>query len=164
MKAWWERWLWNLYPCYFFTGARVRRIDLSAAWVRVELPLTWRTRNIVGTLFGGFLYAAADPIFMVMLRRMLGPDYVVWDKAASIDFVHPGRTRVTADFRIPAEDFALIREAVDRDGRTERHYPVEWVDASGVVVARLDKTVWIGSLAYVKKRALEKKSRSTDLL
>ena len=54
--------------------------------VRVKLPLNWRTRNYVGTIFGGSLYGAVDPVYMIMLMKVLGRDYVVWDKAASIRF------------------------------------------------------------------------------
>ena len=44
-------------------------------------------RNYVGTQFGGSLYAMTDPFFMLMLMENLGRDYVVWDKAANIEFV-----------------------------------------------------------------------------
>jgi hypothetical protein len=36
---------------------------------------SWRTRNYVGTIFGGSMYSAVDPIYMVMLTRRLGKDY-----------------------------------------------------------------------------------------
>ena len=59
--------------------------------VRVKIPLNWKTRNGVGTIFGGSLYAAVDPIYMTMLIKLLGPDYLVWDKSAAIRFLKPGR-------------------------------------------------------------------------
>jgi hypothetical protein len=34
--------------------------------------------------FGGSLFALTDPFYMIMLATNLGPEYVVWDKAASI--------------------------------------------------------------------------------
>jgi hypothetical protein len=30
--------------------------------VRVRVPLGWRTRNYVGTIFGGSMYGAVDPL------------------------------------------------------------------------------------------------------
>jgi hypothetical protein len=44
------------------------------------MPLSWRTRNYVGTIFGGSMNSAVDPIYMVILIRRLGKDEVVWDK------------------------------------------------------------------------------------
>src|SRR2546422_8429965 len=60
---------------------------------RSRLPLSWRTRNYVGTIFGGSMYGAVDPVYMVMLIKLLGPGYTVWDKAAAIRFRRPGRDR-----------------------------------------------------------------------
>lgn len=59
---------------------------IASDWreLHLKLPLTWRTRNYVGTIFGGSMFAALDPVYMVMLIKALGRDYVVWDKAATI--------------------------------------------------------------------------------
>jgi hypothetical protein len=38
------------------------------------MPLSWRTRNYVGTIFGGSMNSAVDPIYMVILIRRLGKD------------------------------------------------------------------------------------------
>jgi acyl-coenzyme A thioesterase PaaI-like protein len=57
-------------------AARELRVTYIAAdWreVRIQLPLNWRTRNYVGTIFGGSLYGAVDPIYMIMLIKALGP-------------------------------------------------------------------------------------------
>ena len=83
------RWTFNLFPAYRGTGARVTYIASDFREARVRLPLNWRTRNYVGTIFGGSLYGAVDPMYMILLIKILGPDYVVWDKAATIRFVSP---------------------------------------------------------------------------
>src|SRR5271155_5915288 len=88
--------LMNLVPAYFGTGGRLTYIADDWREVRVEIPLTVRTRNYVGTIFGGSMYGAVDPIYMLMLIRRLGPDYLVWDKAATIEFKKPGRETLHA--------------------------------------------------------------------
>src|SRR4051812_40173463 len=87
----WLRWRFNLIPAFRGTGGRVAYIASDYREVRVRLLLSWRTRNYVGTIFGGSLYGAVDPIFMLMLIWLLGREYVVWDKSASIRFRKPGR-------------------------------------------------------------------------
>ena len=74
----------NLHPTYHSTGGRVKWISADWKKVVVEIPLNWRTRNYMGTIFGGSMYSAIDPIYMIMLIRCLGPGYTVWDKAATI--------------------------------------------------------------------------------
>ena len=107
----------NLFPAYRATGGRVTYVADDLREVRVELKLRWLTRNLVGTLFGGSLYGAVDPLYMVMLMRLLGRDYVVWDKAATIRFRRPGRGTLHATFRIDEGELDAIREAVAREGR-----------------------------------------------
>jgi hypothetical protein len=55
----------------------------------VQLKLNLRTRNRVGTVFGGSIYSSVDPYFMLLLMEVLGKNFVVWDKAASVKFVRP---------------------------------------------------------------------------
>jgi hypothetical protein len=86
----------NFYAPLLGAGIRSKKIDKNT--IRVEMKLTALNRNIVGTHFGGSLYAMCDPWFMLILMRNLGPDYVVWDKAASIQFLMPGRGKVSATF------------------------------------------------------------------
>ena len=81
-----DRWKFNLFPAYRGTGGRVTYIRGDWSEVRIVVPLSWRTRNYVGTIYGGSLYGAVDPIYMLMLMRSLGPEYVVWDKAAAIRY------------------------------------------------------------------------------
>lgn len=96
------RWAFNFFPAFRGTGAWITYIAWDYLEVRVRLPLSWRTRNYVGTIFGGSMYAAVDPFFMIMLIKRLGPRYVVWDKAASIRFRKPGRSTLYARFVISA--------------------------------------------------------------
>jgi acyl-coenzyme A thioesterase PaaI-like protein len=139
----WRRRLLNLFPAWRGTGARVTYIASDWREVRVRLPLNWRTRNVVGTIFGGSLYGAADPIYMIMLMRILGPAYVVWDKAATIRFRRPGRTTLYARFTVGEEEIAAIRRALETAETTERVYLVELTDSSGVVHATVEKNIHI---------------------
>jgi hypothetical protein len=138
-----DRWKFNLFPAYRGTGARVSYIRHDWSEVRVTLPLSWRTRNYVGTIFGGSLYGAVDPIYMLMLLRRLGPEYVVWDKAATIRFRRPGRTRLTATFRLEPGLVAGIREELTRVPKLDRVFTVELVDRAGIVHAAIEKTIHV---------------------
>lgn len=137
------RWGFNLFPAYRGTGGRVTYIADDWREVRIKLPLNWRTRNYVGTIFGGSLYGAADPFYMVMLIKLLGPEYVVWDKAAAIRFRKPGRTTLTARFVVTEDELAAIRAAAALQPSVERTYTIELADAAGVVHATVEKTVHV---------------------
>ncbi|HWW62479.1 MAG TPA: DUF4442 domain-containing protein [Thermoanaerobaculia bacterium] len=137
------RWKFNLFPAYRGTGARVTYIAADFREIRVRLPLSWRTRNYVGTIFGGSLYASVDPMYMIMLIQLLGPAYIVWDKAATIRFRKPGRTTLHATVRIDDAELDAIRAAAAGGEPLDRAYHVDLVDRDGVVHASVEKIVYI---------------------
>lgn len=137
------RWAFNLWPCFRGTGARVAFIASDWSEVRVRLPLSWRTRNYVGTIFGGSLYAGVDPFYMLMLIHRLGPSYVVWDKAASIRFRKPGRSALSATFQVDEAEVAEIRRLLLEQPKVDRTYAVELVDRQGVIHAEIQKVIHI---------------------
>ena len=137
------RWGFNFFPAFRGTGARVTYIADDYREVRVELPLSWRTRNYVGTIFGGSLYGAVDPHYMIMLIHILGPGYTVWDKAATIRFRKPGRGTLYARFFLEEEEIATIRRLTETTPSIDRIYTVDLTDAAGAVHASVEKTVYI---------------------
>jgi acyl-coenzyme A thioesterase PaaI-like protein len=138
-----RRWGFNFFPAYRGTGARITYIADDWREVRIVLPLSWRTRNYVGTIFGGSMYAAVDPIYMIMLIKTLGSGYTVWDKAAAIRFKVPGRTTLYARFEVGVRETDEIRSILERQKDVERNYTVELSDSEGKVHAVIDKTVYI---------------------
>ncbi len=137
------RWRFNRIPAWRGTGARITYIAGDFREIRVRLPLSRRTRNYVGTIFGGSMYAAADPAYMLMLIHILGPEYVVWDKAARIRFRRPGRSTLYLRFVIPEVEIETIRGLLEEVPKVDRVYTVELVDAEGVVHAEVEKTIHV---------------------
>jgi acyl-coenzyme A thioesterase PaaI-like protein len=141
----------SYYPPYLGAGVRVVEVLGDADGVVVELGFRpWR-RNAVGTQFGGSLYSMCDPWFMLLLQWKLGPDYVVWDKAAAIDFLKPGRGPVRARFEVPATRAAQLRAEAAAQGKLETWFEAEVTAAATpgeapVVIARVRK------LLHVHKR------------
>jgi len=131
----------NFYPPLLGAGIRARTVDKRT--IQVEMKMTALNRNIVGVHFGGSLYAMCDPWFMLILMRVLGPDYIVWDKAASIRFVSPGRGTVKAIFHIPQERVDEIRAAADRGEKIEPTFSVDVLDEQGQVVAQVEKLLYV---------------------
>ena len=131
------------YAPYAGAGILVTHIAEDASEVRVEMPLTESNVNVVGTHFGGSLYAMVDPHLMLLLMHRLGPDYIVWDKEAHVDFKKPGVGTVRATIRITDEEVEAIR-SVTASG--EKHLP-QWtlsvVDEQDEVVATVLKTLYV---------------------
>jgi acyl-coenzyme A thioesterase PaaI-like protein len=135
--------LLNLWPPFRAAGIRVREIAPDFRSATVELRMRLLNRNYVGTHFGGTLFAMTDPFFMIMMMKNLGGDYVVWDKSGTVRFLKPARGTVTARFALAEEEIARARAATAQGARHEPVFRVEIVDAAGVVVADVEKTLHI---------------------
>ena len=143
MRADTLRRLINLWPPFLFAGIRCTRISPDFDGAQVLLHERWYNRNYVGTHFGGSLFAMTDPWYMLLLLRRLGPDYLVWDRRASIEFIAPGRGTVSARFHLGDARLAEIIDAT-RDG--DKHlaqFAIDVTDAAGELVATVDKTVYV---------------------
>jgi hypothetical protein len=138
-----QRWGFNWFPAFRGTGGRITYIASDWRDLRLQIPLSRRTRNYVGTIYGGSMYGAVDPIYMVMLIRLLGPEFVVWDKSASIQFKRPGRTLLYARFHISEGETRAIREALRSARSVDRMYTIDLVDSAGDVHATIEKVIYI---------------------
>ena len=146
------RFLMNLAPCIRASGGRIVTISDDFKHLRVRLKLSLLTRNLVGTIYGGSLYSSIDPFYMLMLMRILGPDYVVWDKSATIRFKRPARVTLYADFRFDDQTLTNIREQVARDGESTFTWTVALKDASGTVYADCDKVLYVAKKDFYKEK------------
>ena len=134
MKASRLRWLFSLYFPFLGAGIRVDRISPDFSEIDVSMKLTFWNKNYVGTHFGGSLYSMVDPFYMLILMRRLGSHYIVWDQAAKIDFLRPGKSQVFAYFRLPDGLLEQIKTQAATGGA---------VRPDGQVIARVNKTLYV---------------------
>lgn len=138
------RFFMNLYPPYFFTRTRVTYISQDFKEVIVKLKKSIMTRNYVGTTFGGSIYAAGDPFFMLMLIQILGiKEFIVWDQDAKIEFLKPARSTLTYHFKITEENLAAIHKELEESGLSRPIFTLDITDEEGQVCARLEKGLYI---------------------
>jgi acyl-coenzyme A thioesterase PaaI-like protein len=138
-----RRWI-NLWPPFLGAGIRVKYIAPDMKSIDVEMKLRWWNANYVGTQFGGSLFAITDAFYMLMLMANLGPDYIVWDKAASIRYRKPGRGTVRAEFRLTDAQIDDVREKVKTLPKYEPVFKVEVKDAEqGIVIAEVERLLYI---------------------
>lgn len=141
------RWLlrlgMNLWPPFAGAGIRVRSIAADFRRVEVEMPLRLYNRNYFGSHFGGSLYAMADPFFALMVLHNLPDDYLVWDKAAAIEFIAPGRSRLRATFTLGQDDLDHIRKMTAAGDKHLHLFRADVVDKEGLIVAKVEKIVYV---------------------
>lgn len=144
----------NLYFPFVGAGIRITKVSADFRYMRVEMPLRFWNRNYVGTHFGGSIYAMTDPFYMMMLMQNLGRDYIVWDRAAKIDFIKPGRSRLIVEFRYTETEIQEVRDKVAEGGKLLFDKEALIRDQQGELIAKVVKTL------YVRKKDLVSKERT----
>jgi acyl-coenzyme A thioesterase PaaI-like protein len=140
---WLMRHIVNLWPPFFGAGIRVAEVHQDFKYLKVELRRSWFNTNYVGTQFGGSIYAMVDPFYMLMLMNILGKDYIVWDKAAKIHFLKPGRSRLTAEFTLSPDIIESVRGHTEKGDKYVFDLPVDINDEQGVIIAHVTKTMYV---------------------
>lgn len=142
-QPWFLKLMANAYVPYIGAGVRIKQLSIEKGLVEVHMPLTKLNKNFVGTQFGGSLYSMVDPFFMLLLIYKLGPAYVVWDKAASIDFISPGQGRVKAMMHVSDAEVDTIRTLASDNKPVLRTYYVDVIADDGSVVAKVEKVLYV---------------------
>ncbi len=150
--TWKFRTLMNWYPMYFGTGGKILFWSADFLEVHLRLRLNPWTYNYVGTIFGGSMFAASDPFYMLMLFKALGSNYVVWDKSANIRFKKPARETLYTRYFISAEDLEAIRQEVKEKNEVTRTFVIQWKDKKGIVHAEIERVCYIADKAHYQQK------------
>ena len=109
----------NLSPMYRRSTGRIVEVSEDLLSIKIKLPLTYKNRNYVNSIFGGSMFSAVDPIPMVQLINLIGDDYVVWDKSAEIFFKRPAREDLYANFNYTFQEIEEIKDKVAKENEVE---------------------------------------------
>ncbi|TGN40449.1 DUF4442 domain-containing protein [Marinobacter confluentis] len=135
--------LLNVYPPYLGAGIRIQYVSDDWKELHVGMPLRWYNRNAVNTHFGGSLYSMVDPHLMLLLMQLLGRDYLIWDKAADIEFVKAGKKKVTSVIRIEDGDLEDIKHKTAGGEKYLPEFTIDVVDEANELIARVRKTLYV---------------------
>jgi acyl-coenzyme A thioesterase PaaI-like protein len=133
----------NFYGPFLGAGVKLQKMSKDYRHATVTMNLTFYNKNYMGTQFGGSLYAMVDPWYMLMLIKNLGNDYIVWDKAATINFRKPGKGKVIAEFNLTDAHIEEIRATLVTQNKMDYIFKVEIKDTAGKLIAEVDKVLYI---------------------
>jgi len=131
------------YPPYMGAGIRLKKVNPDFTRFEVELKMRFFNRNIFGTHFGGSLYAMSDPFYVFIIMNYLGNGYIVWDKSAKIEFLKPGKGKITGIFEISVEELQKLKSDVDLVTKKTIVFKTELKNESGQPIASIEKEIYI---------------------
>jgi len=148
------RWGFNYFPSFRGTGGKIVYIFGDWREVRIKLPLTWRTRNYVGTIYGGSCMPPLTPFTWWCSSRFTGPSTPYGTKLQPSVLKNRVRARCTRRSASRARKSSIIKTALASAPSVERIYHVELRDAQHVVCASIEKTVYIRRKMKPEKEVL----------
>lgn len=151
----------NWSPMYRRSTGRLVTVSEDLRYVKIKIPLSIKNRNFVGTIFGGSLFSATDPIYMIQLMNILGDNYVVWDKSATIHFKRPAKETVFTEFIFSENDIKHIKNEVSKNGEFNLVKTPNIVDKNNTIIAQLSKTIYVADKQYYKEKRKRKTKSSS---
>lgn len=148
----------NWSPMYRRTTAKLVEVSDDLHYVKIRLKLNWKNRNYAGTIFGGSMLAATDPIYMIQLLQILGNDYVVWDKAVEARYKKPARSTIYGEFIFTEEEIKTIKQKIEEHKQTDIVKTMDLVDEDQQTIATFNKTLYIADKRFYKEKLKKRKS------
>jgi acyl-coenzyme A thioesterase PaaI-like protein len=137
------RFMFNCWPPFRGAGIKVTDISPDFRSFAVSMKLKLLNRNYAGVHFGGSLFSMTDPFHMLMLSKNLGNQYIVWDKAATIEFKKPGRGTIKAKCFITEEEITDIKNKTDQLGKFVFDRTIELFNDQNEMIAKITKTLYV---------------------
>ncbi|VAX07030.1 hypothetical protein MNBD_GAMMA25-745 [hydrothermal vent metagenome] len=137
-----------LYPPFFLM--RIKVLEISGNWdrARFKLPLNMVSKNMGGSMFGGYQAALSDPIAaLACVKRYPGTD--VWTRHHTVDFRHPGDSDLELRFEFPVALDVLIREELATKGRSTPTFEYGFYRQDGKMCTQVRSTVAIRPEGYL---------------
>ena len=148
----------NLSPMYRRSTGRLTEVSEDLLKVKIKIPLSYKNRNYVGTIYGGSLYSATDPIYMVQLINILGSDYVVWDKSSEIKYKRPAKKVAFATFEFTKQEIENIKERVVKEKEFDLVKELNITGPNNEVYCELSKVLYVADKNYYKEKKKKKRS------
>ena len=149
----------NLSPMYRRSTGRITSVSKDLLQIQMKLPISYKNRNYVNSIYGGSMFSAVDPIPMVQLINIIGDDYVVWDKSAEIFFKRPAREDLYTNFAYSLEELEDIKKRVASENEIEIVKTSLLTDKNKTkTYCEVHKTIYIADKAFYKKKRLQKKN------
>ena len=154
----------NLSPMYRRSTAKIISISKDLLYVQIKLPISYKNKNYVNSIFGGSLFSSVDPIPMVQLINIIGNDYVVWDKSAEIYFRKPAKENLFAEFIFTNIEIDEIKNRIKSENEIDIVKITSLTNKEKTIVyCEIKKTIYIAKKSFYKKKK-EKRQPTTRKL
>ena len=143
----------NISPMYRRSTAKILSISKDMLSVAIKLPISYKNKNYVNSIFGGSMFSATDPIAMTQLISILGDNYVVWDKSSEIFFKRPAKENLYATFTFTKDEIQAIKDSVAKEKEITITKIISLTSKdSTITYCEVHKVIYIASKVFYKEK------------
>jgi len=142
------KWAVRFYPPLFFQRIWVKSFDKGFKGVSVVVRKSIFNKNYNNSIFGGTLFAAADPFYPLLFHQIFlrrGHNVVVWLKSAQIQYLKPATGDLYFNIIIDDLTIADAEQMLNDGGKFIKTFPIEMFNRNG------DLCVTVQTEAYARK-------------
>ncbi|MCX2745353.1 DUF4442 domain-containing protein [Mangrovivirga sp. M17] len=147
----------NLSPMYRRSTGRIKYVSDDLLDITIKIPISYKNKNYVNSIFGGSMFSAVDPIPMVQLMNLLGDNYIVWDKSAKVRFKKPAKENLYADFQFTKNELDNIKSLIEDQNEMELIKQVHLKNKDrSVTFCEVQKILYISDKKHFKRKKRKK--------
>ncbi|QKJ29843.1 YiiD C-terminal domain-containing protein [Mucilaginibacter mali] len=142
------KWAIRFYPPLFFQRIWVKSFAPGFKGVSVNIRKSIFNKNYNNSIFGGTLFAAADPFYPLLFHQLFlrrGHQVIVWLKSAQIQYLKPATTHLHFDIMLDDATIAEAEHMLMTEGKFIKTFTVEIFNTQG------ELCVTVQTEAYARK-------------
>jgi len=145
------KWAMRFYPPLFLQRIWVMKIDKGFKGVHVKIKRSFLNKNYNNSIFGGTIFAAADPFYPVLFHQVLskkGYKLKVWSKSSSIHYLKPGLSDLHFKINLTDEDITNAESVLDTGGKYMAHHPIDIYNKDGEICVSVMNEIYLRNLNF----------------
>ncbi|MCD8739818.1 YiiD C-terminal domain-containing protein [Mucilaginibacter roseus] len=149
------KWAMRFYPPLLFQRVWVQKVEPGFTGITVTISNSLLNRNYNRSIFGGTLFAAADPFYPVLLHQLFshkGYNVIAWLKSSTIQYLKPVRSKLWFSIKLSNSDVKAIEHDLKHIGKHVEHYPVEMYNDTGELCVTINNEVYLRNLDFVLQK------------
>ncbi len=151
------KWAMRFYPPLLCQRIWVRKFGKGFTSAEVRVSKSFLNKNYNHSIFGGTIFAAADPFYALLFDQVLqrrGFKVRVWLKSAQIQYLKPGRTNLYFKVSISEKEIAEAEHILNTVGKFVKSFPIEMYDKNGQHCVSIINEVYVRNLYTDEKQTI----------
>jgi len=148
------KWALRCYPPLLLQRIWVIKFDEKFRGVQVKIARSFLNKNYNKSIFGGTIFAAADPFYPVLFHQVFtqkGYKVIAWSKSSEIQYLKPALTNLHFEIYLSDEEIEEAETILNTEGKYVKAHPIDIYDKNGELCVSVKNEVYVRNLNYIEQ-------------